>query len=88
MVTPAALTKRGQDAKFCALPQLDLADEAQWEDVLEGTEALCTLEEAGLEEDSRSPIHGGFSDDRDGCFGGTLEYAAWFYETDFCEMEA
>ena len=88
MITPAALTKRGQDAKFCALPQLDLADEAQWEDVLEGTDAFCSLEEAGLEEDCHAPVHGGFSENHDGCFGGTFEYSAWFYENDFSEMEA
>ena len=53
-----------------ALPELDLVDQCDWENHVE----FLSLEDAGLEENSSQPIHGGK------CDADTLEYIAWFYD--------
>ena len=67
--------KPNLNAISMALPELDLVDQCDWENHVE----FLSLEDAGLEEISSQPIHGGKCD-ADTTSGGVLEYIAWFYD--------
>jgi len=56
--------------------QLDLVQEAEWEDHVE----FITLEEAGFEEEASQPIVGGLFDEGYHEQGNVLEYVDWFYD--------
>jgi hypothetical protein len=70
-------------AVMAALPELDLADEADWEDQLfDGRIECCSLEEAGLEEVHGQPVFGGFYGDATELHlsGGVYEYMYWLMD--------
>lgn len=59
-----------------SLAPLDLVQEMEWENHVE----FITLEEAGLEEASSQPIHGGKCENSYTTNGSVLEYCDWFYD--------
>ena len=65
------------DAVVASAPiQLDLVQEMEWEEHVE----FVSLEEAGLEEVSHQPIHGGKCENAYTTSGSVLEYCDWFYD--------
>jgi hypothetical protein len=59
-----------------SLAPLDLVQEMEWEEHVE----FVSLEEAGFEEDSKQPIHGGKCENSYTTSGSVLEYCDWFYD--------
>ena len=64
---------------LAALPTLDLAEEAGWEDSPAVT--FISLEEAGLEESQEGPMVGQSRErSHETSDGGVCEYVAWFLD--------
>ena len=60
------------------VPQFDLVDEMQWEEVADELGLFISLESAGLEESVSMPLFGGNCHNANGIYS----YTHWFYDGD------